>query len=147
MGLFSKFADLVRRRKPRARRRAWARAVLELYELEPRCLFAWTPLGPMPQWALSSSNPDVQLTGTGFITGRVNALAIGQNNGGQPALFLGALDGHRKSLVHLSFLPGPARRTAPGVPRPTAHGSGGVLVFRLHSGAPRRTLNPSPIVL
>jgi hypothetical protein len=63
---------------------------LELEELEGRRLLAWSPIGPAP---LLNSQSDLTGAVNEAVTGRVTAVAIGQTNAGQPALFLGAAAG------------------------------------------------------
>lgn len=73
--------DPVRRTVARGSRRP------SIEELESRCLLAaWSPIGPAPQSTIAGS------VAVNF-TGRVSALAVGQDNLGMPALFLGAASG------------------------------------------------------
>ena len=78
-------------RKNRTFVRARARLVrLELEQLEERRLLAWNPIGPAPLLnsiaGISNRNPEA-------VTGRVTALAVGQDNAGTTAMFLGAAGG------------------------------------------------------
>jgi len=72
-----------------------------LEPLEDRILLAWEPLGPAPQsngWWTVADAP------TEPVTGRASALAFGQDNAGQAALFLGAEGGGVfRSIVDAAF--------------------------------------------
>jgi hypothetical protein len=61
-------------------------------QLENRVLPAWTAVGPAPQL-----NGALDLAGNNNysqpVTGRINALAVGQDDAGHPALFLGKASG------------------------------------------------------
>ncbi|MBI2806398.1 MAG: hypothetical protein HYX68_15570 [Planctomycetes bacterium] len=89
MSLLRRWLGVAKKRAPivRSGRR---HAVLELEILEDRTLLAWNPIGPAPLLGatagIANSNPEA-------VTGRVTALAVGQNNVGNPAMFLGSAAG------------------------------------------------------
>ena len=89
MILLMRFARLWKSKTSRARKQfRSSRPVLEA--IEERCLLAWSPIGPAP---LLQSQADFSGVLSEAVTGRVTALALGQDNAGQPALFLGPKKG------------------------------------------------------
>jgi hypothetical protein len=72
------------------RKKAPASIVLAVEQLETRILPAWTPIGPAPQLL---GQQDLNSSWSENVTGRITALAVGQDNAGHPALFLGAAGG------------------------------------------------------
>jgi len=79
--------------------RSWAKPRLEA--LEDRILLAWQLLGPAPQF---DGWYTVAHERTEEVTGRASALAFGQDNAGQPALFLGSEGGGIfRSIVDANF--------------------------------------------
>src|ERR1043166_3989634 len=72
----------------RPRRPLLASAKLRVEPLEDRILLAWQAMmGPQDNGWYNAAVPSVW---NEAVTGRVSALAFGQNNAGDPALFLGA---------------------------------------------------------
>lgn len=80
---------LVRKVQTGRQRFGW-KAVLQLERLEDRVVPAWSALGPAPQL---NAVADFQGAFSEAVTGRITALAIGQDAAGQTAIFAGAAAG------------------------------------------------------
>jgi hypothetical protein len=76
--------------RPVRRQKARARIALTVEQLETRILPAWTAIGPAPQLV---GQRDLAHVLSEDVSGRITALAVGQDNAGHPALFLGAAGG------------------------------------------------------
>jgi hypothetical protein len=73
-------------RQPKSR----ASIFLTLEQLETRVLPAWTAIGPAPQL---DGQQDLNGAWSQNVTERITALAVGEDNAGHPALFLGVAGG------------------------------------------------------